>query len=64
MKISKEIGELKGEHNMQALQYDRWKELLSKNIELGKTYNLDEEFISKIWNIIHEESIKIQSTQK
>ena len=64
MKISKEIGELKCEHNMQALQYDRWKELLSKNIELGKTYNLDEEFISKIWNIIHEESIKIQSIQK
>lgn len=64
MKISKLIGELKGEHNMPALQYERWKELLNKNIELGKEYNIDEEFISKIWNTIHEESIKIQASIK
>lgn len=61
MKTSQLIGELKDEHNMPALQYDRWKELLTKNIELGKEYNLDEEFVQRIWNAIHEESIRIQS---
>jgi len=60
MKISKKIGESKKERNVAILQPSRWNELLKERIDKGKQLGLNDDFMEKIYKIIHQESIKIQ----
>ena len=39
---------------------DEWDALLKNNIQLGEKEGLSKDFITKIWNTIHEESLNIQ----
>lgn len=60
MKTCESIGRVKSNSNIAVVQMDRWGELLEKNIKLGDKEGLSSEFIEKIWNAIHEESLNIQ----
>lgn len=60
MKIAEDIGSLKKEKNIAVLQNKRWHEILEKMIIKGKSHGLSEEFISKIFKTIHQESIDRQ----
>jgi len=60
MKIAREIGQYKKDHNMTILQSNRWKNVLDKYLELGNQHGLSDEFISKIIKSIHDESIEQQ----
>lgn len=60
MKMCESIGRIKSNSNMAVVQLDRWNDLLEKNIKLGEKEDLNKEFVEKIWNIIHEESLNIQ----
>lgn len=55
--ISKKIGKLKKDNNMQVLQLNRFNEIL---VNLKSMNALSDDFIDNIWQIIHEESIKCQ----
>lgn len=60
MKISDGIGKLKKEQNVAVLQSDRWNEILGKMVADGNEVGLSEEFISKMFKAIHQESINHQ----
>ena len=57
----KQIGQYKKENNIAILQTSRWDAVLAKVIEKGRGYGLSEEFITEIFNTIHEESVESQN---
>ena len=61
MQLVDNIGLYKKENNMTILQPGRWDQVLGKSIEKGLQKNLNEEFISDIFRIIHQESINKQT---
>ena len=60
MRISREIGTYKKEHNMPILQSGRYNEILDKRGKMGTSLDLSPEFISEIMKSIHGESVKVQ----
>ena len=61
MKVSVSIGEYKKENNMTILQQGRWSDILEKNKLKGSKRDLNEDFVSKIYKAIHQESINKQT---
>lgn len=60
MRISREIGVYKKEHNMPILQSPRYSEILEKRSNQGEQMELSTDFIKKILRNIHEESVRQQ----
>lgn len=60
MKVSDQIGQFKKENNLTVLQSNRWNKLLNKMIDMGLDKGLSDEFVSKIYDAIHVESINHQ----
>ena len=60
MRISREIGIYKKEHNMPILQTPRYIEILEDRTKAGATMDLSTDFVEKILKEIHEESIRQQ----
>jgi chorismate mutase len=56
----KQIWLLKKELNMETHQENRWNELLWDVLAESRERMLDDDFIVNLWNLIHEESKKIQ----
>ena len=61
MKIVEEIGQYKKEQNITILQTKRWDDILKNRISLGTRKGLSEEFILKVFQAIHQESINHQT---
>ncbi len=60
MRISREIGVYKKEHNMPVLQAPRYSEILEKRSNMGESMELNSDFIKEILKEIHEESVRQQ----
>ncbi len=60
MGIVEKIGEYKRDNNVTTFQVKRWDEIMKNRAELGKKMNLSEAYITEIYKIIHEESIRRQ----
>ena len=60
MRISREIGVYKKEHNMPILQSPRYSEILEKRSNMGEQMDLSTEFVKEILKEIHEESVRQQ----
>ena len=60
MKVSQSIGKLKKLNNVAVLQNKRWKEILHSMQAEGGEKGLSEDFISRIFKAIHQESINHQ----
>lgn len=60
MRISREIGTFKKEHNMPVLQASRYDEIMQKRVILGESMGMSPEFVTKILEAIHEESVRQQ----
>jgi len=60
MRISREIGTYKKEHNMPILQSGRYNDILENRAKQGQAMNLSPEFVTEIMKSIHEESVKVQ----
>lgn len=60
MNLSKQIAEIKIAKDMTVFQPNRWQEVMDKIISISKEQGLNKEFIEEIYNVIHQESIKIQ----
>jgi chorismate mutase len=60
MRISREIGVYKKEHNMPVLQSPRYSEILEKRSSMGEMMALNPDFIRDILKEIHEESVRQQ----
>ncbi len=61
MEIIRQMGEYKQEHNMTILQMERWKKVLDERIDKGLGLGIKKEFLFKLLQLIHQESIRIQS---
>jgi chorismate mutase len=61
MKVVEEIGKHKKESNITILQSQRWDDIVRKRISLGSRMGLSEEFILKVFQAIHQESINKQT---
>ena len=61
MKISRQIGEYKKNHNIAILQASRWDSLLAKVVEKGIEYDLPQGFIKDVFAAIHEASVEVQN---
>jgi chorismate mutase len=60
MRISREIGTYKKEHNMTVLQAGRYNEILDKYGAQAEPLGLDTAFIKTVFEAIHEESVRQQ----
>jgi chorismate mutase len=60
MRISREIGIYKKEHNMPVLQSPRYNEILENRSNIGESMDLSPEFVKEILKEIHEESVRQQ----
>lgn len=61
IKITEVIGQYKKDKNITILQQNRWTDILDKAITKGNSMNLSEDFITKIFKAIHQESINKQT---
>lgn len=60
MSTSREIGRYKKEHNMKILQTQRYDEMLNKRIAQAIELGMDGNFMKRIIQAIHEESVRQQ----
>ncbi|GHU70720.1 cytochrome c4 [Bacteroidia bacterium] len=60
MRVSREIGQYKKEHNMPILQTHRYDEILDKRIKQANEMGIGSDFMKEILEAIHEESIRQQ----
>jgi len=60
MRISREIGTYKKEHDMQILQTQRYSEILEDRISQAIKFGIDSDCMKKILETIHEESVRQQ----
>lgn len=59
--FSRQIGKYKHENNVTILQIRRWKKTLKNQIKNGALLGLNENFVRAIYQILHDESISVQS---
>ena len=60
MRVCREIGQYKKEHNMTVLQANRYNEILEKRGAQGVLCGLSAESVASIFETIHEESVRQQ----
>lgn len=60
MKVAASIGQLKKDNNVAVLQNRRWNEILESMQQEGSQRGLSEDFITRIFKAIHQESINHQ----
>ena len=61
MAIIEKIGVYKKENNLTILQLKRWEIILSNRTFLAEKVGLSHDFIRKMLELIHDESIRIQT---
>lgn len=60
MRVCREIGQYKKEHNIQVLQTTRYSEILDKRGVQGSLSGMSADFVKQIFEHIHEESVRQQ----
>ncbi|MCH5328237.1 MAG: bifunctional 3-deoxy-7-phosphoheptulonate synthase/chorismate mutase type II [Coprobacter sp.] len=60
MRIAREIGQYKKEHNMPVMQTARYNDLLNRRISQAQSMSMDRDFMRAILQTIHEESVRQQ----
>jgi chorismate mutase len=61
MEVAEEMGRYKYTHNITILQLQRWKELFADRIKKGSKAGLDTKFLASLLQLVHEQSIQIQT---
>ncbi len=60
MRVCREIGRYKKEHNMTVLQTSRYNEILDKRGAQGSLCGMDSNFVKEVFEAIHEEAVRQQ----
>lgn len=60
MRVCREIGQYKKEHNMTVLQTERYNEILDKRGAQGALCGMDAAFVKSVFEEVHEESVRQQ----
>ena len=59
--IVKQIGRYKKENNVTALQINRWSKLMEDRVNLGRKLDLNDTFVKILFQLIHEDSVRMQT---
>jgi chorismate mutase len=60
-RLIEQIGAYKKEHDVMILQLKRWEEILRRQLSHASDGRLDATFVKRLYELIHEESIRIQT---
>ena len=60
IEVAKKIGECKKEENLPLFQEDRYKSMLEQRGEIGQEKGLNKDFVKRLMEIIHSESLENQ----
>ncbi len=60
MRVARDIGRYKKEHNMPVLQPGRYNDLMQRRVDAGVSLELNADFIRNVLASIHEESVRQQ----
>ena len=60
MQVVEKIGKCKKQQKVTVLQPSRWEEILKSRVDEAGKYNLSPEFMTKIYQYIHEEAVRHQ----
>jgi len=61
MKISRLIGQNKKANNISIIQIERWDEIMNTVYKIGAEYQMDKDFLDKVFSLIHEASAEEQN---
>lgn len=61
MEIVEIIGELKRKNHITIFQLKRWKNIIETRIKAGKELGISEDFLYRLLELVHQESIRIQT---
>jgi chorismate mutase len=61
MELIDEIGKYKRNHNITILQLKRWSNIVRDRLKSGLDSGLEKEFLQKLLEVVHNESIKRQT---
>ena len=61
MDIAESVGEYKRENDLAVLQLERWRDIVKTRMNWSEELGIDREFILKILEQVHKESIRIQT---
>lgn len=61
MTISRKIGQVKKMNNISIVQASRWDSLLERVLKSADIYDLDRDFVSAVFNAIHDASVQEQN---
>lgn len=61
IEIVKQIGKYKKDNNVTALQINRWTQLMDNRVSMGKNLDLNETFVKILFQLIHEDSVRMQT---
>jgi chorismate mutase len=61
MKIVEDIGQYKRDNNITILQLKRWSDIISDRLDIGVSMGLSREFLLKMLQLVHKESIQKQT---
>ncbi len=61
MHIASKIGQFKKNNGVTVLQVARWDEVLNTRISAGEMLGLGKDFVTRLYSLIHKESIDIQN---
>jgi chorismate mutase len=60
MNIVESIAAIKQTNNISVYQQERWQNIIEQRTAQGKQFSLDEDFILKLFQVIHDKSIRTQ----
>lgn len=60
MELVKQLGHIKIDNNIAIFQQERWREIIESRTQWGIKNNLDADFILRLFELIHDKSIKTQ----
>lgn len=60
MEVVRKLALIKDAHNMPIFQQDRWREIVQSRTDWGQLNQLDGEFMLKLFELIHDKSIRTQ----
>lgn len=58
--IVRKIGKIKKKQNLSEFDQKRWQFILEKNIIKGEKIGLSRSFVKKVYQLIHQNSVKLQ----
>ncbi len=59
--IVEKIGEYKRDNHVTVLQLERWAQILNDRIPFGIHHGLDGDFVHRLYELIHSESLRLQN---